>query len=64
MKKKIIFISVIFITIFIYFNINAVVKDEEVKENFANIVLFAHFSDASEEEKEYFNNKDNRDRII
>lgn len=64
MKKKIIFILVIFITIFIYFNINAVVKDEEVKENFANIVLFAHFSDASEEEKEYFNNKDNRDRII
>ena len=48
MKKKIIFILVIFIAIFIYFNINAVVKDEEVKENFANIVLFAHFSDASE----------------
>ncbi len=64
MKKKIIFILTIFITIFIYFNINAIVKDEGAKENFANVVLFAHFSDASEEEKEYFNNKDNRDKII
>ena len=64
MKKKIIFIFAIIITIFIYFNINAVVKDEDESENFANVVLFAHFSDASENTKEYFNNKDNRDKII
>lgn len=66
MKKRLIFSCILFVFFVGMTSIKAEAKASDTpKKDFANIVLFAHFSgENAQEDAAFFTNKENRDKII